>query len=293
MEELPGHSGQQSHPDTLALSAVTKYAACMRRRDLVRGLAESLPDQNNTVEYPDHPFLVRSPDVLSVVDGGLAAYFVHHSSDPRAGSREARARTLLSRLALPDGTTFILVTGSPDISLADDDVDLFDAVQIGIRPSNRPREQWNTVDRPTASIVRQLRPFHFARFAEAWAARNSTSAEHRRHGVPISRLRTATSVRPTNDFDIADGRLFGQIPESSTRATLNRRISRLVTDATELDYAPSLESLERSVGALLSDDVYLPMHETKAPLVASQASDIFKPYRAAAFAGIHTTMVRH
>jgi hypothetical protein len=71
-----------------------------------------------------------------------------------------------------------------------------------------------------------------------------------------------------------------------------RWAAQLTTTAVDLDYAPSVESSEQTVGALMARDAYLPLHQATAPLSpAGNVFDILKPYRAAAFAGFHTKIV--
>jgi hypothetical protein len=145
----------------------------MSRRDVVREVVESLADRDNAVAYPDHPLLVRGPDVLAGLDDGLTAFFLYTEDGLKPGSPVGRARTLLSRLALPQDATFVLVVPSADTALRDDDLELFDAVQYGTRSRGRTRRQWEVFNHRAAALARQLPGFHLQRFAEAWATRDS------------------------------------------------------------------------------------------------------------------------
>lgn len=189
----------------------------MRRRDLVQALCRSTPDQDNIVAYPDHPFLVRGPDVLARDDEGLVAYFVYASGDPRPGLSAGRARTLLSRLALPKNTEFVLVCEPPTRELSDGDVELFDAIRYGVTTVQSHRSRLEPSGYAPRGIVAELRPFHMRRFGDAWAMRDGTGEdelvftrdavpERRAQGVPISYLGRNTVGRrhrlpPTIDLD--------------------------------------------------------------------------------------------
>jgi hypothetical protein len=258
-----------------------------------------MPNRSRTVVYPDHPLLVRGPDVLVRVDNDLHAYFTYAGEGQRPGSPHGRARTLLSRLALPQEATFILVTAD-QTSLHDDDVELFDAIQTGISPRKRQRDQWYTLDERTAVLVGQLRGFHLRRFANAWTANDAVVNTRRPKSPPTSRLLHQPSRRlnqPSRrlpdgfDLDREGGQLYAPAPTVPDRTTLTRWATQLVTTAVDLDYAPSIDSLEATVGALRSHRAHLPLHfaESRVP-IAGRSQDVFKPYRAAAFAGFHTTI---
>jgi hypothetical protein len=148
-----------------------------------------MPDPESVVAYPDHPFLIRGPDVLVGLDDRLIAYFAYSGAGVRPGSGAGWARRLLSRLALPQGTLFVLVVASTEIALHDDDLDLFDAIQFGIRRDRRAHERWDPVHERPAALVGGLRPFHLKRFSDAWATREDGLVRRQRQGVPTSRLR--------------------------------------------------------------------------------------------------------
>lgn len=275
----------------------------MHRRDLVQALARSTPDQDNVVVYPDHPLLVRGPDVLARDDDGLVAYFVFAMRDPRPGSMASRSRTLLSRLALPEGTEFILVCESRALELRDDDVELFDAVRYGVPPRRSHRSSLEPSGFAPGGVVAELRPFHMRRFGDAWAMRDEDrpseslaqddSSERLSRGVPISELGgrwVGGWPRLPDTMDISRGVLYAStrsIP--SDRTAVIRQIAQWISVAIDFDYPATLDSLSVAVAALHSHDAYLPLHRARTgPLLEGKASDILKPYRAAAFAGFHT-----
>jgi hypothetical protein len=266
----------------------------MSRRDLVRDLVRSMPDRENAVAYPDHPHLMRGPDVLARVDDRLVAYFLFADGGFKPGSPAGRALTLLSRLALPEGTAFVLVDYSTHGLRSDHDLDLFDGVQFN-PPSERKNlgGPWEDVGNDVpATLVRKLRPFHSRRFADAWATRDSFLPRRIQPGIPTPQLRGPKIQRLPRGVDEQDGQLYAPLDQARDRSELARRFSRLVTTAVEYDYSTSLDSLEATVGALISRDAYLPLHQATAPMrTANRVSDTLKPYRAAAFAGFHTTIV--
>jgi hypothetical protein len=264
----------------------------MSRRDLVRELFRSMPDRENAVAYPDHPHLIRGPDVLARVDDRLVAYFIYADGGTKPGSRTGRALTLLSRLALPEGTAFVLVDASTYRTLDNSDLDLFDGVQHTASTRNELSTDWEALDDWPATLVRRLRPFHLRRFADAWATRAYDAPERNQPGVPTSKLRSSKAGNFGGDLDQHDGRLYAPLDEVPDRRALSRRVSRLVTTAVEYDYSTSLDSLEVTVGALISRDAYLPLHQATAPLrTTNRVFDVLKPYRAAAFAGFHMKVI--
>ncbi|MFC9877890.1 hypothetical protein [Nocardia salmonicida] len=275
----------------------------MHRRDLVQALARSMPDQDNVVVYPDHPLLVRGPDVLARDDHGLVAYFVFATRDPRPGSVASRTRTLLSRLALPEGTEFVLVCESRGLELRDVDVELFDAVRYGGPPMRYHRSSLEPSGFTPGGVVAELRPFHMRRFGDAWAMRNEDQqlelltqddgSERLSRGVPISVLGgrwVDQWPRLPNSMDFSRGVLYAS-PRSipSNRTAVIRQIGQWISAAVDVDYPSTLDSLSVAVAALHLHSAYLPLHRAwTGPLFEGKATDILKPYRAAAFAGFQT-----
>ncbi|MFI8974136.1 hypothetical protein ACIGO9_14715 [Nocardia asteroides] len=77
--------------------------------------------------------------------------------------------------------------------------------------------------------------------------------------------------------------------EPSDRKAVIRQIGQWISTAVAVDYPAALGSLNDAASALHSRDAYLPVHRAQTgPLFEGNASDILKPYRAAAFAGFHT-----
>ena len=142
-----------------------------------------MPSRDRTAVYPDHPLLVRGPDVLADINGELVAYFAHTGSGPRPGSHAERARMLLSRLALPGRTTFVLLATSTKVLLDDDDLDLFDAIQYGVKSARSSARRWEVIGNDLAALVNGVRPFHLERFADAWSPRRQ-SRKRRQTGYP-------------------------------------------------------------------------------------------------------------
>src|SRR5713101_2853298 len=81
------------------------------RRRLEGTLRRELPGSYLTVSGPDHPLLLRAPDLLVAGEGKLSAVFIptaHERRNPDA----LTARLILSRLALPRDTRPILIVES-------------------------------------------------------------------------------------------------------------------------------------------------------------------------------------
>lgn len=231
------------------------------------------------------------------------AYFVFAMRDPRPSAVASRTRTLLSRLALPEGTEFVLVCESHTPGLQDTDVELFDAVQYGVAPRRSLRGSLEPSGFAPGGVVGDLRPFHMRRFGDAWAMRNEDqqsesftqeyNSEGRSGGVPISmvgRRSDRRRLRLPDNIGFEGGVLYAS-PRSipTDRAAVIRQIAQWVSAAVDLDYPSDLGSLSEAVTALSMRDAFLPLHHASTgPLVEGRASDILKPYRAAAFAGFHT-----
>ncbi|MGY1946274.1 hypothetical protein [Nocardia asiatica] len=276
----------------------------MSRRDLVQALCRSMPDQDNVVAYPDHPLLVRGPDVLARDDRGLVAYFVYAARDPRPGSASGRARTLLSRLAFPEGTEFVLVGDPQDFVLEDADVELFDAIRYGTHTARSHRSNLEPSGFLPRGVVAELRPFHMRRFGDAWAMRDgdepasslmreNVSTEAPPRGMPIayvSQRIAGRSPRLPDSIAFDNGQLYASAPVMAHgRAAVIRHVAQWISAAVDFDYSPALDSLSAAVAALHSHEAYLPLHHARTgPPAEGSASDILKPYRAAAFAGFHT-----
>jgi hypothetical protein len=84
----------------------------LRRRTIERELRDELPSSYVIVAAPDHPLLIEGPDVLVGGEGNLVAVFT-----PKASERHSRERLsvrfVLSRLALPPQTRYVLLSEGP------------------------------------------------------------------------------------------------------------------------------------------------------------------------------------
>src|SRR5690349_16920357 len=94
----------------------------MSRAELVRTVVEGLPTRSASVSSPDHPLLLRGPDILALIDGELTAYFVIGQR-----TRQVISRVVLSRLAYPPGTSFVAVLDR-SVTLDDEYAALFEEV---------------------------------------------------------------------------------------------------------------------------------------------------------------------
>lgn len=274
-------------------AAIANSLHVMRQRDLVRGLITSLPPHARAVMYPDHPLLVRGPDVLANIGGDLVAYFVYSGRGQRPGSPSGYARTLLSRLALPDGATFVLVLNDED-AVVNSDTDLFDAIQVGISQRGKPRNHWESIGDRAASAVEGLRRFHMRRFASAWGTRGAGSGPRAFKSPPTSSIRdrTSRSLPIGFDLDSKSGHIYAPEPRRANRRNLTRWAAQLTATAVDVDYDQSLESLEETVSALRSHRAHLPIHYAPTESLAiGRVQDVYKPYRAAAFAGYQTNLI--
>ena len=86
------------------------YRSNMARRDLIERVLAGLPAMSDSVAYPDHPLLLRGPDILASIDSRLTAYFILDRPVHRIPVR-LLSDVVLSRLALPMKTSFVLILG--------------------------------------------------------------------------------------------------------------------------------------------------------------------------------------
>jgi hypothetical protein len=80
----------------------------MRATEAIQRVASQLSDGFTVAAKPDHPYLLRGPDVLAGAKGNLIAVFVLTVAEQRS-VEQFIARTMLSRLALPAHARFVLV----------------------------------------------------------------------------------------------------------------------------------------------------------------------------------------
>lgn len=258
----------------------------MDRRRTVLEVAKRTFHGSDFVVYPDHPLLARGPDVLGVDPDGLLALFVYTSVTHRPRSRGERARLLLSRLALPRGTRFVLVAVADDQPLADIDVGLFD--QVDHLAPNLESLQVERTETGVVELVEHLRVFHSERFAEAWTSR----------GAERNPTVRGESGPPTFSYFLPQGRHprwidvehDGLVAELGRTSPLLRSVEQLAALMVAGDYGLSegLSGIERTGSSLMGNDAHLALHrlmvERRFP-VRARTGDPLKAYRAAAFAG--------
>lgn len=90
-----------------------------RRHDLARLLHRQLPSSFLVVSAPDHPLLIRAPDIIASTEQSIVALFTPSATERRSQSL-FKSRFVLSRLALPPHARFLLVFEPFDESIARD-----------------------------------------------------------------------------------------------------------------------------------------------------------------------------
>ncbi len=264
------------------------YRRFVNRRDFVSLVANRLAEYGLTVSYPDHPLLMRGPDVLSAAEDSVLAYFVYAGTGQRPATSAQQVRQLLSRLALPHATEFVLAVPNAEVTVSDLDVAMFDYVEVWTSGSRR-REDRQPVGTDIQSVVDELRSFHMRRFSDAWAApRDRPRRFDQARGIPTSELRrNRPRRRPRTDID--NGEIYAQLDDLSSRAALSSVMSDLIVDAVDLDYPMDAMGLSETARALYGGNAHLAMHHALLPPPrAGRAPDAYKPYRAAAFAGLRS-----
>jgi hypothetical protein len=263
----------------------------MLRSELVRAVVAGLPTRSVSVASPDHPLLLRGPDILALIDGELTAYFVIGQR-----TREIVARVVLSRFAFPAGTSFVAALDQ-SASLNDEYAALFEeVVEIsGVRAVSFPAGRM--YDSAGAELIDSLRFFHHERYGEAWAV--TTNRWHRRRKIPgePSSLFAMTGARPTARYaDFHDGSFIFVPPDSASWRSLSPSLSNVTEVAARYDY-----NLNRGIAGLAevsrltnSANAHLALHHSRinSPVRASRF-DALKPFRAAAFAGFATADWRY
>src|SRR5216684_6152496 len=101
-----------------------------QRRSLAESVRDALPQDYVVVSNPDHPLVLRPPDLLIGGNGRLIALFIPTSVE-RGNQRNFRNRIILNRLALPAHTHFVLVLDSAAEWMRDDfGVDFSQTVEL-------------------------------------------------------------------------------------------------------------------------------------------------------------------
>lgn len=265
----------------------------MQRRLLIQRVMTELGSATEHVAYPDHPLLLRGPDVLALTRGVLTAYFVYNGRGPRPTSGQEQTRFLLTRLALPPGTRCVLVIDPvTTVNFSPTDILLDEVLVLGdVRAFSRATSQFDVTD--AGEVIEGVRAFHHARFAEAWT---------RAFEVPEDlRLRSETPGQPTSEaaaerspprrlrwMGIDNGVIYAR-PRARTAPELRRVVASTTVATTSLDYDLSLglSGVAATSAKLRSGNGHLAIHHLfheRAYLWSG--FDAFKPQRTAAFAGI-------
>jgi len=254
----------------------------MDRRGLVANLARALPGPQ-VVAYPDHPLLLKGPDVIAAIDGRLTVFFIVSNPRDRPSHAGRRASIVLTRFALPVEATFVLVVSENSPDLLPDDLALFDLVHEGTSyPTRWPATPSQVAE--TASVLSELRGYHLDRFSAAWTGRGSPRRQQRQTEVTVGHDRRPKGRMPVG-LDWDNGILHASLPDDAPREIAMKKAATFASAAVENDYEPET-SLETTLRALSAGERYLPVHQVGGRLAGRDRSyDLNKPLRAMAFAG--------
>jgi hypothetical protein len=250
---------------------------------MVRAVLASIRHSDERVPFPDHPLLLRGPDVLASNDGQLFAYFVF--SRPMNG---VIADLILSRLALPSETRFALVSNEQS-TLSDDSLAFFDEI-LFMRGRSDQELSAMSIDRAGSSqVIESIRGIHHERFADAWAS--TTRHWHRRRRTPgraTSLLHADRSPLRAKYMGFDNGELFFTPPDSATWRSEAASLRNAMTAAVRADYNldNGTDGMFEVSDLVRSGDAHLALHRGRLhyrPKIRS--FDPAKPFRAAAFAG--------
>jgi hypothetical protein len=267
----------------------------MFRRDLIRRVLEGVPSSGDSVAYPDHPLLLRGPDVLASMNGILTAYFVSTRKSRDQGP-VAVATVVLSRLALPSRTNFVLVTDD-DPEVEGRLVGLFEEI-VSISKGRLDLPIGRLTEAQSVPAIEVLRKHHHARFAEAW----DSTVDRDRKKKPRKAGRSTATVQMQRgnarkyvgkEMVFHDNHLIARWPNSEGRVKSRERLTDAASSAARLDFGLDLGSSGLSEMAMLLEkgDAFLAMHQNFANTVShSRAFDNLKPLRGAAFAGFATDL---
>ena len=287
------------------------YRSTMTRRELIRSLMAGLPAGSDCVSYPDHPLLLRGPDVLASYRDTLTAYFVVAQRSRKIAST-VLPNVLLSRLALPWSTSFVLVlTESAGLSV--EESWLFEEVVLIPKGGSLTVPIGRMANSVGGEVLEPLRIPHHERFAEAWApATRGRRFIRSTPGEPTSLYAMADELtslgdveaphsigwRPDNMrdaqyMDFEQGKFFFSPPDSAA----GNRLRALVSDATNVAVSADF-GLDAGVGGLSavsrlaqSGDAHLELHYSRIHIGSEvQGFDIIKPLRSAAFAGFESKL---
>jgi len=278
----------------------------MTRAEMIRALLANLPTGSDSVSYPDHPLLLRGPDVLATYRNSLTAYFVMARSTQNS-INQMLSTALLSRLALPLGTRLVFVVAEAT-RLAEEASWLFEeTVEAGRNKNLRVPVDPLPIS-GVAEVFEALRNPHHDRFAEAWAPTTRGRRFTRRTpGEPTSlrgltreaishesggppELEDSDSIaQPGPQYLAFDNGIFYFRPPGALAAS---RLSRLTSDAAatavSVDYGLEFgfQGLVDVADLVRSQDAHLALHHGEIPIESHEVPfDATKPLRAAAFAG--------
>lgn len=263
----------------------------MSRADVVKAVVESLPARSASVTSPDHPLLLRGPDVLALINERLTAYFAIGQR-----TRQISPRVLLSRLAFPSETSFVAVLDQ-FVTINGEYAALFEEV-VELPSAGTFSLPGGAMRRSAGSeTIDSLRYFHHERYAEAWAI--TTRRWHRRRKTPgePSSVYAMLEARPVARYtSIDDGSFYFDPPNTVSWKTLSPSLSSVTNVATQYDYnlIRGISGLSEISRLANSSGAHLALHHSRMSRVARPSGfDLLKPYRAAAFAGFATENWRY
>src|SRR2546422_965963 len=86
----------------------------MNRKERLNWLASLFPRDYVVAQNPDHPSLVDGPDIVAGSRGHLVAIFAPKVREFQ-NARHLRDRLILSRLAMPEHTRYVLAVSAQDV----------------------------------------------------------------------------------------------------------------------------------------------------------------------------------
>jgi hypothetical protein len=260
------------------------------RRDLIARVVSGLPARSDSVAYPDHPLLLHGPDIVASIDSRLTAYFILERR-VRQIPGSMLSNVLLSRLAFPRETTFVLILGDADAVIRASDSEIFEEVdqitnnQMATYPIGSMRRSSG------AEAIEQLRTPHNERFGRAWRSRASRrDARSRGDRYPTSIARVGFNVARSRSrfLDFDNGRFILGQPNTERNMSARDLFDTATNAAVRVDYWLDLgvPGIGEVAQVMRSDSAYLALHESTIPLPTEvRRFDTLKPFRAAAFAG--------
>jgi len=265
------------------------YCSAVPRRELIDRVLTGLPASSDSVAYPDHPLLLRGPDILASINSRLTAYFILDEHVRRLPVKFL-SNVVLSRLALPAGTNFVLILGNEAI-IRDVDSNIFEEVtpvsndELAKFPAGRMRESQG------GEIMESLRRPHNERFGRAWSPASEQTERRRRVVDRPTSIRGFDSGIPrarVSYMDFHEGRFILDSPSPERRISTRDLLERASNAAVQVDYWLDLgvPGVEEVANIMRSRDAYLALHESRIPFPGeARRFDALKPFRAAAFAG--------